>query len=200
MKFLLCGYRFWPVNGGTPQMQNHQALAWARFLDILEQAARQKVNIQFGHEAGAVEFQKDVDFVSTLKAVQRSKAAAKAAAIPPREVTTEMATKVMVAPMDELREGSSGTRAKDVVNPKARKCNYFKKPGHLAADCWQKRGLCFKCHQAGHFANACPNPVLGKGPVEKKEKIPAQQQCPVCRTWGHAPWQCDLLWQRMLAC
>ena len=177
---------------------NRQALVRARFLDILEPASRQKVNIQFGHEAGVVEFQKIVDFVSTLEAVQRSKAAAKAATIPPREVVTEMATKVAVPPVDELRGGSSGARAKDIANQKARKCNYCKRPGHLAADCWQKRGLCFKCHQAGHFTNVCPNPVVVKHPVEKEES-PGRQQCPVCRTWGHAPWQCDLLWQRMLA-
>ena len=68
---------------------NRQAVVRARFLDILEPAARQKVNIQFGHEAVAVEFQRIVDFVSTLEAVQRSKATAKATAIPPREVATE---------------------------------------------------------------------------------------------------------------
>ena len=158
---------------------NRQALVRARFLDILELAARQKVNIQFRHEARVVEFQKIVDFVSTLEAIQQSKAVAKAAAIPPREVATERATKVTVAPVDELREGSSRTHAKDVINPKARKCNYCKRPGHLAADCWQKRGLCFKCHQAGHFANACPNAIVGKGPIEKKENSPGRQQCPV---------------------
>ena len=150
------------------------------------------MNIQFGHEAGVLEFLKFFDFVSTLEAIQLSKAAATAATNPLREVATEMATKVTVAPMDELREGSSGTRAKDVINPKARKCNYCKRPGHLAADCWQKWGLCFKCHQAEHFANACPNPVVGKDPIEKKENSPGRQKCPVCRTWGHAPWQCDL--------
>jgi cytochrome c553 len=48
--------------------------------------------------------------------------------------------------------------------------------------------LCYRCHEAGHPANGCPN-------IEKLKKIKEEQRlkhvkCFKCRTWGHLTSMC----------
>ena len=179
---------------------NHQAIVWARFLYILEPVMLQRVNTQFGHKTFAVELQRIVDFVSILETLQHDKAVTKAAAIPPVETAMGTSTEITVMAVEITHEKLGGAHPKNAANTKANVCDHCRRPWHLATVCRQKLSLCFNCHKAGHFANVCPNLTVGRGSRNSKVRSPGQQQCPVCRNWGHAPWQCDLFWKCMMAC
>ena len=48
--------------------------------------------------------------------------------------------------------------------------------------------MCYRCHEAGHLANGCPN-------IEKLKNIKEEERlkhvkCFKCRTWGHLTSMC----------
>ena len=129
----------------------------------------QRVNTQFGHETLAIEFQRIVDSVSNQETLQHAKAVAKAAAIPPVDTTTGMSTEMTVTAVEITHEKPGGACPKNAANTKGPDC---RRPGYLATVCWQKLGLCFDCHKAGHFTNVCPNPMVGRGSRNSKERSP----------------------------
>ena len=48
--------------------------------------------------------------------------------------------------------------------------------------------MCFKCHEAGHFANGCPNNEKLK--KMKEEERFKHVKCFKCHTWGHLTSMC----------
>ena len=48
--------------------------------------------------------------------------------------------------------------------------------------------LCYRCHEAGHLANGCPNEEKLK--LMKEEERLKHVKCFKCRTWGHLTYMC----------
>ena len=48
--------------------------------------------------------------------------------------------------------------------------------------------MCFRCHEAGHFANGCPN--IEKLKLKKEEERLKHVKCFKCGTWGHLTSMC----------
>ena len=48
--------------------------------------------------------------------------------------------------------------------------------------------MCYQCHEAGHFANGCPN--IEELKLKKEEERLKHVKCFKCRTWGHLTSMC----------
>ena len=48
--------------------------------------------------------------------------------------------------------------------------------------------MCYRCHEAGHLANGCPN--IEKLKKTKEEERLKHVKCFKCRTWGHLTSMC----------
>ena len=48
--------------------------------------------------------------------------------------------------------------------------------------------MCYRCHEAGHLANGCPN--IEKLKMMKEEERLRHVKCFKCRTWGHLTSMC----------
>ena len=183
--------------------ESRQELVRTRFLELLDPVLKNKVQLHFGYQTALVPLQQIVDFTTTAEAMQQARRNN-------RQVLAQPAveTRPEIATMEDsqTRAAPAGARPKENIKPNSRnflKCNFCNKLGHEERDCRQKQAICYNCRKRGHFARDCETRDYSHHQDERNKKledVSEERKCPACGRGGHAPWQCEQVWRRFLAC
>ena len=116
------------------------------------------------------------DLIKLGSELEESESVPEAAALstPTPEIVAVTSNKVnSVSSKQHTLPDTANENSASAPVPKSRSeyCNYCHKRGHVIADCYRRKNVCFECGQPGHYAAQCPNRIPSTLPPGRSNSI-----------------------------
>ena len=185
----------------TASAEVRKELVRARFLDLLDVATRNQLQLHYGSNAAETPLSQIITFVTIVEKQMKHRQAVKTLSAATSQDVREDAPASTEEPAIKIATGARAKENRGAERNTVSQCEYCNMLGHTVEQCRRKKSRCFKCRKNGHFARDCTEMerTFPSRTPQTEGTIPPRR-CPVCGKEGHNPWECEEVWRRFLSC